>query len=137
MDEEIIEQNSEQNSVDNGENTALLEQLERLNTNIETMLSSEEASESANSEVEGSYEPSTVDENSSLTSGEFDSYIEFEDETVDHTLYLSSRVKDASLDDIYAIQLSIRNLGLVFGFMLLGFMCFRMIRSCTDRLLNH
>lgn len=59
----------------------------------------------------------------------------FEDETVDNALYMSSKVENATMDDMYSLVLSFRNVTIVLMFMLIGFLVFRMLRNAVERVM--
>ena len=123
MDEEIREVTEEVTEPDTT-NEAILEQLRTLNEHLEVMSTTEEEVEEVTTEEVTEQVTEVVTE------------LVYDDPTVDHTLYLSTTVQNADIDDLYAIQLSTRNILLV-GFLFgLGFICYRMIRSTVERLLN-
>lgn len=117
--EEITEENTEQSTT----NEAILEQLEILNEHLENMENSEELTEEETEELtEELTEESTE--------------IVYTDPTIDHTLYFSTQVENADINDVYAMQLSIRNILLITVLLALAFLSFRMVRGLVDRVLN-
>lgn len=64
------------------------------------------------------------------------SFIDFLDESVDHHLYLSSEVQDASIDDVYSMLLSTRNIILLFFLVLLLWQSFRVLKSAFYKVFN-
>lgn len=60
-------------------------------------------------------------------------YITTENEKVETTLYLSTPVQNATLNDIYSLLLSFRNLFLFFMLFLLVFKCKTMIHNAWSK----
>ena len=58
------------------------------------------------------------------------------DETVDHHLYLTSEVENATINDVFTLSLSIRNLLLVFFLFWFCLKILGMLRAVVDRVAN-
>ena len=123
--EEILEQVTEESTEPDTTNEVILERLESIDEHLEHLDSTEEVTEEVLEE--SSSEDASTEESTELV---------YLDPTIDHSLYFTTQVENADLNDIYTIQLSIRNILLIFGLFALAFICYRMIRGTVDRLLN-
>lgn len=119
-----IETNESQNEI-----------LEILNENIQTLNENVQIlNETLTSEEEVTEEEVTEEE---ITEAEtIDSSLVFADTTVDSHLYLSSEVDGATLNDIYSIGLSIRNLLLVFLLFYAGLRCIGALKNALYHIMN-
>lgn len=64
------------------------------------------------------------------------SVLTFLDESVDHHLYLTSEVENATINDVFTLSLSIRNLLLVFFLFWFCLKILGMLRAVVDRVAN-
>lgn len=121
-EEEIILMDGQSTEWTESDNSELTEQLRLLNENLAAMQSTE--SDIEEDEEEGSLLDTAW------------SYLEFLDPTVDHTLYLSTEVRDATIDDVYSLVLSFRNIVLLGGFFFVALMLYKIVRGTMERLLS-
>lgn len=119
--ETIVEEPTERDTT----NEAILDELRVLNEHMRV------------AEEEATTEEVTTEEVPSEEGASLEEVTLFiDDPTVDNTLYMSSTVQNATINDVYSIQLSIRNLLLLGGLLALAIVLWKMVRSTVDRLLN-
>lgn len=109
----------------------MYEEIKTDNIYFKDIQSSEEAATPNDEFTEETSEEAT-------TTGECDiEYITTEGQIIDTRLYLSSPVVNASINDLYSISLSIRNILLVFGLLLILFKFKGMAHNAIHKTFYH
>lgn len=165
LDSEGDSQNDSDNVSLNETLSHLEESISRLNENLESATATEEETEEATEEITEeileedlplqkkdmmALQESVDSLNESMntlvklnersleegTTEESTSSLVYLDETVDTHLYLTSQVENATINDVYTIGLSIRNV-LVLALLLgLSLFFFKLVRTALERMLN-
>ena len=106
----------EEQPLQKGDMFALTDSVDRLNDSLDSLVRMEEQNRDGSNEIQLG--------------------INYLDETADTHLYLTSPVENATINDIYTMELSIRNV-LVLALLLgLSLFFFKLVRTALERMLN-